>query len=824
MKTLHSSSGIVALGVIILLCVSTSFSRQDFFSHHPWPSVTKSTGPEKAASDRQLYTIGTHLDTAAFTLYPADLIGVLVGNARWIDYDNDADLDIFVSGTDGSAAKSIMYRNDAGAFSEVDVGIPPIITERGVSWGDFDNDGDFDLAITGTLDTAGDHPVSKIFRNDGGSFTDINAGLQDILGGVATWIDYNMDGRLDLLIAGSPDHGSTFVTRLYRNEDSVFVDTGIFFPGVWGASVDWGDYDNDGDPDLLLTGYGTWGMTSALYRNDGETFAHIALPFEPVVFSAVSWGDFDGDGRLDFVVSGNPPGWTGLNTFTALYHSNADGTFTLVPTDLPQLNGCGAAWGDYDNDGDLDLAIDGWHDDSTNLTRIYRNDGGGVFTDIHAGLPGTWWGSVAWGDVDNDGRLDLLISGGTGPQPFAAFYYGYVPWNPFYPVTQIYHNEGAPVNAPPTAPTSVAVTAGEGGLVFSWSTSNDDRTPSSMLTYNLRVGTSPGAADIVSPASNLATGYRRVPEPGNNGHKISRSLALPMGDYYWSIQAVDNGYLASSFTTEARTARPREALWSLVSVPLECTDWHASVIYPTAQSGAYAYSPSGYTNSDELSNGTGYWMKFAIAEDPAHPPFSLGPAITTVDIPVTEGWNLVGSIGAPVVAANVTSDPPSMATSQFFGYHDSYVVADVITPGEGYWIKASVSGTLTLSSTGGEAGPAAGTIRMSLTGESPPPPPGDDPVVEVSPEALPSEFSLTQNYPNPFNPRTLVEYALPSDEYVVLTVFNTLGQVVATPVSGYRQAGTHTAEIDAHGLPSGVYFYRLVAGTFSQVRKMALMR
>jgi hypothetical protein len=217
-------------------------------------------------------------------------------------------------------------------------------------------------------------------------------------------------------------------------------------------------------------------------------------------------------------------------------------------------------------------------------------------------------------------------------------------------------------------------------------------------------------------------------------------------------------------------------------------------------------------------------MKFAIAEDPAHPPFSLGPAITTVDIPVTEGWNLVGSIGAPVVAANVTSDPPSMATSQFFGYHDSYVVADVITPGEGYWIKASVSGTLTLSSTGGEAGPAAGTIRMSLTGESPPPPPGDDPVVEVSPEALPSEFSLTQNYPNPFNPRTLVEYALPSDEYVVLTVFNTLGQVVATPVSGYRQAGTHTAEIDAHGLPSGVYFYRLVAGTFSQVRKMALMR
>ena len=229
-------------------------------------------------------------------------------------------------------------------------------------------------------------PVSRIYRNDGDTFSDIDAGLQPVLGGVAAWVDYNLDGRLDLIIAGSPDRGSTFVTKLYRNYGTAFAHTGIPFPGVWGASVDWGDYDNDGDPDLLLTGYGTWGMTSGLFSNDGESFSYIALPFEPVDFSAVAWGDIDNDGRLDFVVSGNPPGWTGLNTFTAIYHSNADGSFELVPTTLPQLNGCGVAWGDYDNDGDLDLAINGWHDDSTNISKIFRNDGDGVFTDIGADL------------------------------------------------------------------------------------------------------------------------------------------------------------------------------------------------------------------------------------------------------------------------------------------------------------------------------------------------------------------------------------------------------------------------------------------------------
>src|SRR5439155_24367064 len=109
----------------------------------------------------------------------------------------------------------------------------------------------------------------------------------------------------------------------------------------------------------------------------------------------------------------------------------------------------------------------------------------------------------AWGDVDNDGKLDLLVSGGTGPQPNEAFYYGRVPWNPFLPITAIYHNNTPTANEPPSTPSNVSTSTGSNGGTFSWDPATDDRTPRPVLSYNLRVGTAPGKSDIISPAANF---------------------------------------------------------------------------------------------------------------------------------------------------------------------------------------------------------------------------------------------------------------------------------------------------------------------------------
>jgi hypothetical protein len=88
----------------------------------------------------------------------------------------------------------------------------------------------------------------------------------------------------------------------------------------------------------------------------------------------------------------------------------------------------------------------------------------------------------------------------------------------------------------------------------------------------------------------------------------------------------------------------------------------------------------------------------------------------------------------------------------------------------------------------------------------------------------PLSFQLMQNYPNPFNPSTTIRYALPSKAHVTITVFNTLGQVVATLVNDTQNAGYHDAHFDGSGLASGVYFYRLQAGDFVQTKRLLILR
>ena len=91
-------------------------------------------------------------------------------------------------------------------------------------------------------------------------------------------------------------------------------------------------------------------------------------------------------------------------------------------------------------------------------------------------------------------------------------------------------------------------------------------------------------------------------------------------------------------------------------------------------------------------------------------------------------------------------------------------------------------------------------------------------------EVLPVAYELAQNYPNPFNPSTTIKYELPQRAHVVLTVFNMLGQQVAVLQNGEQQAGYHEAVFDASGLASGVYLYRLTAGSYVETRKLVLVR
>ncbi|MEQ8777003.1 MAG: LamG-like jellyroll fold domain-containing protein [Marinoscillum sp.] len=241
-----------------------------------------------------------------------------------------------------------------------------------------------------------------------GAFVEQTTGLEGVVDGAAAWADYDGDGDLDVAVSGW-DFDYTFViAKIFNNSGGTFTDIGASLTGVYEGSLDWGDYDGDGDLDLFATGFNDGGSrTASLYQNNAGTFSDVGGSFQGVSYSEADWGDFDNDGDLDLAVQGD---YTASLSSTSIY-VNEGGTFTTLNAGLVGANTGDLSWGDYDNDGDLDLVSMGYTSSSASIiTTIYRNDNG-VFTDIAAGLEGKFYGSVNWGDYDNDNDLDLLVSG-----------------------------------------------------------------------------------------------------------------------------------------------------------------------------------------------------------------------------------------------------------------------------------------------------------------------------------------------------------------------------------------------------------------------------
>jgi ASPIC and UnbV/FG-GAP-like repeat len=242
-------------------------------------------------------------------------------------------------------------------------------------------------------------------------------GLDKTCGGRGTAVfDSNGDGTLDVVITGT--HAGCSLFR--NNGDGTFTNISAgsgLDRCVYAFALAVGDYDNNGLPDLFITGLGFFDGRSILMRNNGDgTFTDVTeaagLSTWGPAFTA-TWVDYDGDGYLDLFVVNNLGGLFDRKRPNRLFRNNGDGTFTDVTaaaglkTVWPSL---GATWGDFRNNGRPDLFI-------SNLGRaqLFRNNGDGTFTDIASqlGITGCWGtmsGTV--GDFNNDGRLDLLLGNG----------------------------------------------------------------------------------------------------------------------------------------------------------------------------------------------------------------------------------------------------------------------------------------------------------------------------------------------------------------------------------------------------------------------------
>src|SRR5690606_17568810 len=216
--------------------------------------------------------------------------------------------------------------------------------------------------------------------------------------------DYNGDGLLDLVLVRRFDNRNILIRNdgvggIPQLSGDVYEDVDDSNSGCWG------DVNNDGLPELLVLNTDT---ANTYYVNQSGTLVRdLTQPFLDHEGKSVgcAWGDYDGDGDLDLAI-------TFIDTInqsrTQLFQNNA-GTFTQVPLETRLLDSSGLAWGDVDNDGDLDLVV---AHRAGQAPTLYSNDGDGTFTPVDFGTSTTYSVAVTLVDDDEDGDLDLFITNG----------------------------------------------------------------------------------------------------------------------------------------------------------------------------------------------------------------------------------------------------------------------------------------------------------------------------------------------------------------------------------------------------------------------------
>ena len=338
-------------------------------------------------------------------------------SVNWVDVNDDGFIDCMITnGPTGGQDNFLYINNGTGGFTALtgDTIVKDNKPSDGATWADSDNDGDLDCYVANWYNTK-----NLFYNNTGvGAFTQTQNAIETSGGycETASWGDYDNDGLLDLYVTRSGGTTATNKNLLFHNEGGnaftkVLTGTPVTDAFI-SRSVNWTDIDSDGDLDLFVTNEND--QNESLYRNDGAG-VFTKLTNGPLLNDggktmSSSWGDYDNDGDLDVFLA-NDQGNDGL------FRNEGQFNFTKITSDT--VSNCGgnsfsSAWSDIDNDGDLDLFVTNSFGTTTLWPNfLFLNNGNGSFTRVGNTAPATdldWSYGCAFGDYDNDGFEDLAVA------------------------------------------------------------------------------------------------------------------------------------------------------------------------------------------------------------------------------------------------------------------------------------------------------------------------------------------------------------------------------------------------------------------------------
>lgn len=542
-------------------------------------------------------------------------------------------------------------------------------------------------------------------------------------------------------------------------------------------AVNWIDYDSDGDLDLFVTNGPQGGQNNFLYRNDGnEVFTKITdspVTLDNRSSDGSTWGDYDNDGDEDLYVTN----WYGQPNL--LYINNGNGTFTQIAGSAVSTNNTfseAASWGDMDNDGDLDLYV--CNSDGDRRNNLYRNNGDGSFTRITTGpaVTETYYSRNAdWIDINNDGKPDLFATN-EGNQ-HENVYYG--------------NGDGTftkAVLAPLT--TSAGNTTSS-----SWEDVDND-----------------GDFDLLIVNYNDQNNKLFL----NNGNgtfteSVQGSLVSDGGDSFGSVMGdIDNDgdvdiYITNAFSSAGRVKNFLYINDGTGNFTRDTADISAVETGWSYGSAMGDYNNDGwldlfvakcYDNSENNSlfrnnGGANSWIKINL-EGTVSNSSAIGAIVRVKTMkngmPLWQSRRVSGSSGYC-----------GQTLQLHFGLADAQVTDSILVE-----FPSGVKQVLTQ---------IAANQTLSITEDS-------TLYTDIGEARLPEGFVIYNSYPNPFNPETTIRFSLPAAGFVDLTVFNQSGELVTRLVKGMLSEGEQQIRFDARGLSSGVYYYHLVYNGFRRTGKM----